>query len=168
MRATAKTWGIVCALLGVCGCAETQTGAAAHATTAAIVGEDDADPRPVVRLRMEAGEDALQQTAFEVVRETLVGEGFVVSSGFTEGFDVDMVIQSRAPRVGALTRTSLTLAARVGTRAMAPISTELDMPNGDVDRAAIEELAERWQRRFHRNPRLDRHFLEVDRAADPR
>ena len=168
MRATAKTWGMVCALLGMCGCAGAQTGAAAHATTAAIVSEDDADPRPVVRLRMEAGADPVQQAAFDVVRETLFEEGFVVTSAFTDGFDVDMAIQSRAARDGEGARTSLTLASRIGARVMAPVGAEIDATNGDIDRQAVAELAERWQRRFHRNPRLDRHFLQVERAGDSR
>ncbi len=161
METTTKMMGIVCALGALMGCAETQS--AAHATTAAALSDDDvADKKPVVRLRMEAAEDAVQQAAFTSVRRTLVEQGFVVGSGFIEGHDADVVI--RSSREGAVTRVSL--AARLGSRAMVPVTVDVAGDGGAADDDAVGEMAMRWQRRFNRSPHLDRH-LEADFVSLP-
>ena len=161
METMTKMMGVVCALGALMGCAETQT--AAHATTAAALSDDDvADKKPVVRLRMEAAEDSVQQAAFTSVRRTLIEQGFVVGSGFTDGHDADVVI--RSSREGALTRISL--AARLGSRAMVPVTVDVAGDGGAADEDALSDMAMRWQRRFNRSPRLDRH-IEADFVSLP-
>ena len=156
--ANAKTWGIVCALLGLAGCAENLGGPPAHATAAAAVSssEESGDRRQVIRLRMESAQDPIQQAAFTVVRRTLFQQGFVVTSGFTEGYDADLVIQSRVEGPVA----AVSLVGRVGVSAMLPLTTELARSSTEADtEAGLEDLTIRWQRRFNRSPRLDRHFV---------
>ncbi len=167
METMARTLGFVCLLSALVGCAETQTGAA-HATTAAALSEADAtDKKPVVRLRMEVASDPVQELAFLVVRRSLVEQGFVVSSGFTDGFDADLLIRSASPGGGgggggSGSGTHVSLVAKLGARLMLPVTVDLAVTGHDeADVEALSDLAMRWQRRFSRSPRLDRH-LEPD------
>jgi len=160
LETMAKTFGLVCLLGTLMGCAEaqTQTGIA-HATNAAALDEADAiERKPLVRLRVEEAADPMQQVAFLAVRRTLVEQGFVVSSGFPESFDADLLIRSES--AGAQTR--MALVGRLGARAMVPVTVDL-AGRGDEERDfdALSDLAMRWQRRFSRSPRLDAH-LEPD------
>jgi hypothetical protein len=49
----------------------------------------------------------------------------------------------------------------VGTRAMVPIVTLVSGDGGPPDDDAFADLALRWQRRYNRSPRLERHFEPV-------
>jgi hypothetical protein len=162
LETMAKTLGLVC-LLGVfVGCAETQaqTGAA-HATNAAALDETDAfEKKPVVRLRMEQGQEPVQQAAFLAVRRTLAQQGFVVGSGFIEGCDAELLIRSE--RAGEGSRVALV--GRLGARTMVPLTADVTGDaEGQGDDDVLSDLAMRWQRRFHRSPRLAAH-LEPDLA----
>lgn len=163
METIKRTLGIVCALSALsalAGCAGSHM-PAAHATTAAALSDDDvAEKKPVVRLRMEAAEDATQEAAFLAVRRTLVEQGFVVGSGFVGGYDADLVIHTEP----AGTRTRVALAARLGSRGMIPVTVDVAGDGSVADDDAMSDLAMRWQRRFSRSPRLDRH-LEPDLAS---
>jgi hypothetical protein len=157
LETMARTLGLVCLLSALVGCAGTQTGAArAHATTAAALSDDDAmERKPLVRLRMEAADAPVQQAAFRAVRRTLTEQGFAVTGGLGDGVDADLLIRSAPSGEG----TSVALVAQVGARVMVPVSVDI-AGHGEDARGfdALSDLALRWQRRFCRSPRLDRHF----------
>jgi hypothetical protein len=149
---TWTTWtAVVCALGALAGCTATkETGA--HATAAAAVRGVQEEAAPVVHVRAEPAGDRLALDALDVVRRTLAEHGFDVAEGSEAARDADLVV-----RVGG-GRT--TLMARVGARAMVPVTVD------GVDDDAVEEACVRWQRRMRRAPRLERHFEEpADGAA---
>ena len=163
METKTRTTGIVCALtltaaLGLLsGCAETQQGAPAHATTAALLREaDDAEPHKTsVRLVLDAAEDPVLVHAFDVVERTLVEQGFIVSPA-PVGFDAELVLGVRRDFTG----THVALTARLPNegRVMLPVVLDALGDASAVDEEALADLATRWQRRFNRSPRLERHF----------
>jgi hypothetical protein len=162
LESKTRTTGIVCALtvtLGLlAGCAETQSGAPAHATTAALLREADATEahKPLVRLTRDAAEEPLLRHALDVVRGALLEQGFAVSSDVADGVDVDLVLRTFTDAAG----THVALAARlpIEGRVMVPVVADVTADGSPANDDQLAELATRWQRRFNRSPRLAQHF----------
>ncbi len=172
MEIMAKTTGGARALLALAmlgsaaACvAPAQTGA--HATTAAALWLNDAttaavsQEKPRVRVRLEDPREPAERAALVAIRRTLTEQGFDVASALSRGDDVvepeaDLVVH--AAREDAALR--VVLSARIGARVMVPMAVDAKGDGSAADDEAFAELAMRWQRRFNRSPRLDRHLVQ--------